>query len=637
MYSHSRLWLLGLGMTPLALCACLKDLRDHDPPDLPGPLRPSGLTSDSSVLCRLLGPASRDEGIYGTDLGYTTQLPGTDRLAVLFGDTWSEAGDACQYPVSPNDDLQATLPLTRPEGLHAGDQSAEERRAACTTLAYPLDDSADPKSWPRIRLFENADAHEAGTSLETGALRTPVAAWTAGDRLYTLFSRGDLTPCDASSACPEGMSCSSDAEPPVTLGRCVDLLPLGKDPIARACRNQDDCGTASTCDFEAPSVCLTQTPFELERDGETISPSWYRDDPRLGVAQTLYVARAAWAERPSDYLVEHRFVTRRFVDVAARTVAHFDPSDPSKNDYRPGDHTLLMWGRPSWVGGDGVQSLPFLLYVPLAELTDAAEPRWSPRFFAGYDQAGDAVWSEHEQDAVPIYGTEAEVSRSAEGGQEIAWREPEHDYVNQMSVVYLEPLRRFVMLYGGDVPAWVVADADGVARDPVHEARVPGAIQLRSARHPWGRARATDPDQDAWSSAQAVLRRETAAHYLACGEGGRADLPGCSEEGDDNSPLDLLETIASAAVDEPSETLDVAAMCLEGSAALAGMDTASGDPVGRLYGVNVIEPWTEDITEQSEGLPAGQRELLLYFNVSTWDPYQVVLAKARLRGVPLDP
>jgi hypothetical protein len=633
-----RLWSSCTCALALGACFSMKDRRDHDPPDLPAPLRPSGLTSEGSVVCRLLGPGSRDEGIYGTDLGYTTPLPGTDRLAVLFGDTWSEAGDACQYPVSPNDDLQATLPFTRPDQLQVGEQSADERSAACATLGYTLDDASDPKSWRRIRLFESAEARSAGTSLETGALRTPVAAWTAGEQLYTLFSRGDLAPCEASSECPQGMACSNDAEAGVAIGRCLDVLPLGEEPISRACDDQDDCGVASTCDLEeAPSVCFTQTPFELELDGEPRSPDWYRQDPDLGTAQTMYVARAAWPERPEDYLVAHRFVTHRFVNVAARTVAHFDPGDPSQNDYRPGDHTLLLWGRPSFVGGGGVQSLPFLLYVPLAELTDAAEPRWAPRFFAGYDADGAAEWSEHEEEAVPIYGTEAELEGNEDEGAEIEWREPEHDYVNQMSVVYLEPLQRFVMLYGGDVPAWLVADEEGVAREPEHQAQVPGAIQLRSARHPWGRADLDAPDEHAWSSPQAALTREVAAPYLACGDGGEDELPGCTDEGDANSPLDLLATIASVAVDEPSETLDVAGMCIEGSAALAGMNAVSGDPVGRLYGVNVIEPWTADVSEQTHELAEGERALELYFNVSTWNPYQVALMKTHLRGAPLEP
>jgi hypothetical protein len=430
------------------------------------------------------------------------------------------------------------------------------------------------------------------------------------------------------------MLCSNDRENGATeLGLCTQTLELSEDPMPNPCRDDDDCGPASSCNFDVRAMCLTDRPFSAEHDGERVEPRWYRDDARLGVAQTMYVARAAWADRPEDYLIEHHFVTRRFVNVVARSVAHFDPEDPSANDYRPGDETLLMWGRPEFVGKNGAQSLPFLLYVPLAELDDEERPRWQPRFFAGYDEDGDARWSESEQDAVPIYGTEAEVQRDDDGSETLSWREPELDYVNQMSVTFIEPLQRFVMLYGGDVPAWLVIDPDGTVPEPSHPAPAPGGIHQRSARHPWGRARQGDPDDDAWSSPAPVLTREQAAPYLACGDDPDA-LPGCTD-GDENSPLDLLATIAGLASDDPSEALDITADCIEGSAALAAQTAASGDPVGRLYGVNVIEEWTADVTGAAEDLAEGERAAELYWNVSTWNPYQVVMMKTQLRGIPL--
>jgi hypothetical protein len=620
---------LWLFVCSLALGGCIEvveDDRSYEAPELPPALRPSSLDSTSSDVCRMLGPAQQSEGIYGTDLGYTTPLPGTDRLAVLFGDTWSEAGDACQYPVAPADDLQATLPRERP-------------RDPCASLEVPLDDPSDPKSWRRIRLFDTAEDRELDAPLETGGLRTPVAAWTTqrdaeGGLLYAMFSRGDSAPCDATSACPAGMLCSNDgdggAQP---IGKCTQTLELSEDPMPQHCRDDDDCGVGSTCNLDVSPVCVTTRPFSAEHDGQTIAPSWYADDARLGVAQTMYIARAAWSDRPEDYLIEHRFVTRRFMNVVARTVAHFDPEDPSANDYRPGDHTLLLWGRPEFVGKHGAQSLPFLLYVPLADLEDAGGSEWRPRFFAGYDTSGAARWSEVEQDAVPIYGTEAEVRRGNDGRDSIDWREPEIDYVNQMSVTFVEPLQRFVMLYGGDVPAWLVMDADGSVPEPTHPAPAPGAIHERSARHPWGRATLKDPEADAWSSPKPVLTREQAAPNLACGDNPDA-LPGCTE-GDENSPLDLLATIAGLAASDPSETLDIAADCIEGSAALAVQTAASGDSVGRLYGVSVIEEWTEDVTGEVADLADGERAAELYWNVSTWNPYQVILMKTRLRGVPL--
>src|SRR6185295_19763485 len=101
---------------------------------------------------------------------------------------------------------------------------------------------------------------------------------------------------------------------------------------------------------------------------------------------------------PTDYAIVTRFVTNRFVNVAARTIAHFDEAHPESNDYRPGTETLLLWGRAAFLGAGGVQNLPFLLHVPLRGLSPGGAG-FEPRFFAGYDGAGAPAWSSSERDA----------------------------------------------------------------------------------------------------------------------------------------------------------------------------------------------------------------------------------------------
>ncbi len=585
-------------------------------------------------MCRLLGPATRDEGIYGTDLGYTVAQPDGERLAMLFGDTWAEAGDACQYPVTKSDDLQATLPAERPASLGPGAPSSEAQGSVCSTLERTLDDPADPLSWRRIRLFASEADRDADVVLDMSALRTPVTAWNDGSQVFAMFLRGDPAACESSDDCPAGMLCSNDAEQGATaLGECPQPFALVEDPAPQLCRDDDDCG-AGACDLSTTAVCVSTTPFTAKHDGETIAPSWYRDDARLGVAQTMYIASSSGSERPEDYLVAHRFVTRQFVNVVARTIAHFDPEEPSQNDYAPGDHTLLIWGRPAFVTMHGVQSLPFLLYVPLAELRDAEDSQWRPRFYAGFHGEGRVKWSEVESEAQPIYGTEARVTQTTNAGEDvIEWEEPEFDYVNQMSVSWIAPLSRWVMVYGGDVPAWLVMNADGAVQRPVNVQPAPGAIHQRIARHPWGRATLDDSKDDAWSSAAPLLTRQDAAPYLACPDDEDA-LPGCTDETDSNSPLDLLATIAGLAADEPSDALDVTGDCLAGSVTLAAQNEASGDPIGRLYGVNIIDEWTQDVTSNVADLDRDERAVEVYWNVSTWNPYQVVLMKTQLRAKP---
>ena len=530
-----------------------------------------------------------------------------------------------------------SLPVRRPLVLKAGAPAAEAQ-TACRAFAYELSDSKDPTSWPRIRLFPNTDPGPKDLALKSGGLRTPMAAFSDGQRLYGAFYRGDPVSCDRSTDCPKGMGCSTDrAYRMHAIGQCG--LPFASEDAAPTyCRDSSDCPPRTRCKPSARGVCLSTSPFELRQNGRVLSPRWYQDDPRRGIARRMYFGAAIWAERPADYGIVHVLATNRFTNVATRTIAHFDPNNPERNDYRPGFHTLLVWGRPSFVETGGAQSLPFLFHQPLAELKQSAGARgWAPQYFAGYGASGKPRWSEHESDAQPIYGAEASVVES--GGTRILWAEPEFDYVNQMALSYLAPLERWVMFYGGDVPAFLVLDpASNRARQPVHLQRGPGAIHLRTAAHPWGRMTSDRPPREGWSSFEPVLTRRDAARYLACGDGGEEELPGCVEDPDPEGPRDLLASLAGLATrTKPGRFFDVAGSCLGGEFVIAGQEALSGNPIGRLYGANIIDEWTEDVSDRVGGLSPGERAVEIYWNASTWNPYQVVLFKTQLRGLKRAP
>jgi hypothetical protein len=68
-----------------------------------------------------------------------------------------------------------------------------------------------------------------------------------------------------------------------------------------------------------------------------------------------------------------------------------------------------------------------------------------------------------------------------------------------------------------------------------------------------------------------------------------------------------------------------------GSAALDTQYNLADDSGGHLYGLNVIDGWSEDVSAQLPELAPGQRALELYWNISTWNPYQVLLLKTQLR------
>jgi hypothetical protein len=211
---------------------------------------------------------------------------------------------------------------------------------------------------------------------------------------------------------------------------------------------------------------------------------------------------------------------------------------------------------------------------------------------------------------VPIYGTDVRVRN---GRPE--WSEPEFDYVDQMTVSYVEPLGRWLMLYGGDVPAFMIRDPRlGTTPDPVYPQPSPGAIHLRTALHPWGRLENDRLRYSGWSSPEPVLTRAQAAPYLACPDEGRDALPGC-----------VPDTVP------PSSSM--APRCMAGAIAMRVQTDLSGNKVGRLYGANIIEEWTRDRTAETSGLAQGVRVVDIYWNASTWNPYQVVLVETELRGL----
>ena len=184
-------------------------------------------------------------------------------------------------------------------------------------------------------------------------------------------------------------------------------------------------------------------------------------DRRLLATQWVYVATEDPA-RPNVWEALARFSSAKFVNPAARTVAAFDPDDPSRNDYRHGHDTLLVWGKSGWSGAEGAQALTYLLYNELEAATPGGPMRWAPRYFAGYGDHGRPRWSDREADAVPLYASD-------------------FDVVNQISVSFVEQLGVWVMLYGGD-------ETDGAngTLPRVYEAPAPGAVHLRWAAHPWG-------------------------------------------------------------------------------------------------------------------------------------------------------
>jgi hypothetical protein len=625
-------WLAVALSAVLATTTCVRDSRDLRAMRTTPPRQPSGVAARSWPLCSLVGPRNGIDGIYGTDLGFTARPENSDKLTMLFGDTWARPVDACEYPTLPSDDLQAWLPRARPAVFQPGPPDPKAA-ASCNLLEIPKADPEAPTMPPRIRVFPNAIARSADSVMDMSSLRTPETAFSDGERVYGIFFRDDPAYCASNTDCSSGMQCSSDpsyAGP--KLGECSPAIKLSADASPTYCRTSDDCGSPAQCGKSERGVCLATKPFDLNLPQGRVVPTWYHDDMRRGIARVLYVGAALWPDHPLDYGTVARWVTNRFQNLTAKSVAFFDPEHPEKNDYRPGYHTLLIWGRAAFVEVEGAQALPFFAYQPLETLRGAPEKaQFNPRFFAGYGPSGKPAWSDNENDAQPIYGTDAKLV-AAQGGAKLDWREPEIDYVSQMTVSYVAPLGRWLMFYGGDLPAFMVLRSSGRARDPVHLPFAPGAIHMRLAQHPWGAPTRSDA-LGAWSSPEPVLTRQAAARYLACGDDPEA-LPGCLKEGDPHTPLDLFATLVGLAVTDPSKLGKVGPSCLGGEFVHGAQDELSGNRIGRLYGVNFIDDWAEEIKDPAAAA-SGERTAEVYWNASTWNPYQVVLVKTRISARPL--
>jgi hypothetical protein len=273
--------------------------------------------------------------------------------------------------------------------------------------------------------------------------------------------------------------------------------------------------------------------------------------------------------------------TRKFHNITTRTVQRFSGRSDG-NDYGAGYGTLLVWGRPGFTGEQGRQAQVYLMTHSLPLVLDANQQAvaFKPQYFAGVAAGGEPIWSGQQADAKPL----------AQDG--VIGGDPQEELVivNQMAISWLpEPIERWVMIYGGDLP-------DPLLIDPA-QARAgqdPGAVVVRYAEHPWG----------PWTRP---------ATLLAPGNPGQV--------GDPYGPGGFLyhfdckdEPNAKCAVTDPVRPID---------ALLGGCQAPTPQTdIGRMYGSNIIDAY---------GKPNGDDGLDVFWNVSTWNPYGVVLMKVTFR------
>lgn len=284
---------------------------------------------------------------------------------------------------------------------------------------------------------------------------------------------------------------------------------------------------------------------------------------------------------PPHRFIAQSWVTHKMTNPAMSTVQDFDPSrsvlGDDSNDYSPphGPSTkqqkVFMWGRPGFAT-DG-KAWTYFAYADMPRYSATADFSWHPRYYTGLSPSGVPQFSEIEADAAPLI-----MNIVGEPSPDEPW-----SLVNMISVRWIAPLQKWVMLYGGGTTQASVPE--GSVMEPAN------SMFVRFAEHPFG----------PWSEPQILFRAgdpTQSASELADTEYGPGGI--------------LYHTTCTAPDCAPGE-----AFWHE------GLPPFAGRPYGFLYGPNLIQEWTSTRHEPEPGVD-------IYWTVSTFAPYQVVLMRTRI-------
>jgi hypothetical protein len=331
-------------------------------------------------------------------------------------------------------------------------------------------------------------------------------------------------------------------------------------------------GTKSTC-VAGPGFCQDR------------STSIYDPSSDMGRAQAVVVRHDVGVTTAADpvHFKTQAWDTQRFFNLSARTVTDFDPHRVrgAGNDYTPARGNSLersgvfVWGRPQFggIGAEDRDAQLYLLWAAMPEPDADMHFAWQPQYFTGTSADGQPLFSAREIDARPL-----DLDAQTPGDQP---REP-RDFVGQMTISWLPSLQRWVMLYGGDAAPMF---ANAIFRADIHKAqRNPdGSLYIRFAENPWGPW--TDP-QPLMAAGSGDPKSEPNNQYA---EGGLLAHNNCRTD--------------QCAHYDPAYRLDI-----------------GKNNNGVLYAPSIVDPWTT----------TSQDATNLYWFVSTWNPYQVVLMRTTL-------
>lgn len=329
----------------------------------------------------------------------------------------------------------------------------------------------------------------------------------------------------------------------------------------------------------ATSSCIAGPGFCQDR-----STSIYDPSSDMGRTQAVVVRHDIGVTTANDpiHFKTQAWETQRFFNLTARTVSDFDPRRARAvgNDYRTARGNPLersgvfVWGRPQFggIGAEDRDAQLYLLWAPMPQPDSQMRFAWEPQYFTGLDGEGRPVFS---ADAVAAEPLDLDAQTPGHQPQET------QDFVGQMTVSWLPSLQRWVMLYGGDAAPMF---ANAIFRADIAKARrnPEGSLYIRFAEHPWG----------PWTQPQQLL---------AAG-----DSSPSAEPTGQYAPGGLLAhnncRTQNCAHYDPAYHLD------------------PNNNNGVLYAPSIIDPWTTAHGTSTD----------IYWFLSTWNPYQVILMKTTL-------
>jgi hypothetical protein len=508
----------------------------------------------TEILGPLIGPGATPAPpgllLYGTDLGWTFEHDG--QLEILFGDTWIVSNSIC-LGAPANDDSAGVLPASPPL-FGAPDVDFHTKPAA-------------PNQFAPIEIHRGAD------SLAMGYGQVPLTGWSDGADAGALFGRGQIVRCThkgAKQTCKpprsqageprfgpkRGLVCATD------LGAC---MPGGIAPCELG--TGAGCGFGQTCEPADTGFCIDETSSQIAAPADRRFAVAHANEIgiRRDTAPTVYDSVAVWR-------------TNKFRNATSRGVTKFKTRGEG-SDWTPGTDALLVWGRPGFTGEEGREAQLYLAVLDLPLRTGNGKVRFAPRYFAGVKANGRPRWSRSEAKAAPL----------AQDG--IVGGSPHEDLPQplQMGIAWVgAPLEKWVMLYGGDLADYLLADPGNATPGPD-----PGAVRIRFADHPWG----------PWSVSHTILAPgEPDAVGDPYGPGGVLYHSECADAGPndcaDSDPTRPLHILNPGCTPFPLE-LDH----------------------GGFYGANVIDAYTG---------PDGENGVEIVWNVSTWNPYGVIYLRTRV-------